>query len=146
VLIIGVVLTGLYEFMAMLAFWVIDSGLHIPHVGLAGSAAVRALVIIVTNGNPLPVELGVSEWIGIGGFATFGVSRIEGLAAMFTFRLASILFETLIAAVLLMFRGEVGKILGRIKADVEEAESPGEGEESEGEPENGGKQSEATLT
>jgi len=126
VLAIGLSLTGVYMFITILAFWLVDTGLRVPHIDLAASAAVYSLIILITNGNPLPTDLGVSELSGVGGFLAFGVDRSTGLAAMLTFRMTSVLFEELIAAaVFFAFRDEVKKILRRIRIHAKESETNG---------------------
>jgi uncharacterized protein (TIRG00374 family) len=146
VLATGLAITGVYMFVTMYAFYLVNLGLGISQIGLGPSAAIYALILMITNGNPLPTDLGVSELSGIGGFLAFGVNRETGLAAMLTFRMASVLFEELIAAVVfLTFRDEVKKILRRIRSSMRANESENGEEKAEQGPADEGEKAEASA-
>ena len=97
--------TALYLAIYAVELWVVMRAVHIGNVSLLGALAAYAFVILVVILNPLPVEIGVTEVVGLGTLVAFGIPHTTAAVVMLSFRVFATGFVVAISAVALLLFG-----------------------------------------
>lgn len=100
--------TALYMFVYIVDLYVILRALDVTSVTFVDTMAVYAVVVLAVILVPIPTEIGITEFTGLGALLAYGVPRDTAALAMLSLRLLGTGMTIAVAGiVLLLLRGEL---------------------------------------
>ena len=97
VVIAGLLLCAAYMVLTILALYLIAIHLDV-RISLWQAVAIYSIMLLVIVIVPLPTDIGLGEFGGVGAFLLFLVPAAVALAALLVFRILTVLAEELVAA------------------------------------------------